>query len=330
MTVNIHFEGPVDVVLREMQKLLEGGGSSVRHTSNDARPREQQKTDCPSAAQVSSEAANPDYEKIMGEAASTSNPTSGGDVVETAGASGDMALASDGETMIPYDERIHTGGENKIAQSGKWIKKRGVADSLVKEVEAELMAGAPKVETPADEPEQPEAEQVEEADPQDAADEKAEVEANREGLTVDDLRNACSEYVDARGIAAAQSDIPVILKRVAGVAKVPEVPAAKLQAAIDAVKSAAAEAAVEESDETKAAPTATKDDVKAVLKYYAQKYGGEAVEADARELFKRALPDLNVSKISELPEDGEQLYKVLVGAKQMLEKNPFNREAVDG
>ena len=64
----------------------------------------------------------------------------------------ETALASDGKTMIPYDERIHTGGNNKITQAGKWAKKRGVDDDLFARVEAEYGVGvigaAPAQEQP--------------------------------------------------------------------------------------------------------------------------------------------------------------------------------------
>lgn len=48
-----------------------------------------------------------------------------------------LAKGSKGQ-MIPYDERIHTGGANKVTQHGYWVKRRGVDDITIAKVEAEL------------------------------------------------------------------------------------------------------------------------------------------------------------------------------------------------
>jgi hypothetical protein len=49
---------------------------------------------------------------------------------------------------LPWDERIHSGGDNRKNADGTWRKRRGVADDLVAQVEAELRGNAPSV--PAD------------------------------------------------------------------------------------------------------------------------------------------------------------------------------------
>ena len=57
--------------------------------------------------------------------------------------SGPTSLDSAG---LPWDERIHSSSRNTVAD-GTWRRKRGVDESLVQQVEAELR-GAPKLPTP--------------------------------------------------------------------------------------------------------------------------------------------------------------------------------------
>lgn len=51
------------------------------------------------------------------------------------------------KTGIPWDERIHSGGENKLNKDGTWRKRKNIAPEVVATVEAELrllmQAGAP-------------------------------------------------------------------------------------------------------------------------------------------------------------------------------------------
>jgi len=51
---------------------------------------------------------------------------------------GTLAKSTSGE-MIPWDERIHSKGQS-INADGSWRLKRGVDDSVVKQIEAELAA----------------------------------------------------------------------------------------------------------------------------------------------------------------------------------------------
>lgn len=79
----------------------------------------------------------------LGASATPSPEEAFGDPSSSPEQSGDVALASDGKTLIPYDERIHTSGANRVTKEGKWARRRNLQDSFFHEVEAELMGTAP-------------------------------------------------------------------------------------------------------------------------------------------------------------------------------------------
>lgn len=71
----------------------------------------------------------------------------------------------------------------------------------------------------------------------------------------------------------------------------------------------------------------THDDVRTALGTYVTKYGMAAAQQDGPKLIAKVCGDGKV-KISDIPDDQEVLGKVVAGVQEMLEKNPFGREAV--
>lgn len=74
--------------------------------------------------------------------------------------------------------------------------------------------------------------------------------------------------------------------------------------------------------------TLTRNDVRIAFSQYVQNYGAVAVEEDIKELLKRIYPAGDVLSLSKIPESHDDFAKVIAGAKEMLEKNPFKREKV--
>lgn len=72
----------------------------------------------------------------------------------------------------------------------------------------------------------------------------------------------------------------------------------------------------------------TRDDVRIAFSKYVIDYGLIAAEIDIKELLKRVYPDGKVLSLTKIPETQEDFAKVIAGAKEMLEKNPFKREKI--
>ncbi len=172
---------------------------------------------------------------------------------------------------------------------------------------------------------------------QDAADEKAEADANREGLTVDDIRQAVGRYNKKYGTAAAVADIPSILG--CPIVEVPEDgiadAIAKIEEAIVLNPMGRGAAATEETpkvEEKPKAATATKEDVQAAMLDYAEKFDGQRTDfnampntmADCPSIFKLIFGD-KVTKLSEIPADGEAYAKAVSGIREAIAKDPFKR-----
>jgi hypothetical protein len=185
---------------------------------------------------------------------------------------------------------------------------------------------------------------------QDRADEAAEAEAGRKGLTLDDLRQAVGAYQRKFGMAASVADVPQILG-----CKVVEVPEAKLQWAIDEMRQAAdlnpfernivggdmAEQLVTTETEkpapAQASKTVTRDEVVAAMIAYAKKYDGPTADPangatmpfaneDCPKVFKMLFGE-EVFSLSRIPADPEAYEKTLAGLQEMTEKDPFKRGA---
>ena len=162
---------------------------------------------------------------------------------------------------------------------------------------------------------------------QDKADEAAEVEETRKGVTLDDLRQAIGAYQKKHGMAAAVEAIPALL----GCA-VADVKDEDLESAIAKVK-AATEGAAPVEDKP-AAPTATKQDVIDLMVAYAQKFDGtnnpgadSFTAADIPRILEPALGD-GVTGLSKIPDDPEAYGAAVVAMKAAIEGNPFGRKAV--
>lgn len=171
-------------------------------------------------------------------------------------------------------------------------------------------------------------------DEQDDADEAAEVEANRKGLTHDDLRQAVGRYQKKFGMAAAVAGIPALL----GCAIV-EVAEADLAAAIAKVDNAVAgdapgpvEDAVPAVADKPVEKAVTKDDVMAAMLRYAKKFDGQSEDmnamphtmADAPKIFG-LLFGKDVVKLSQVPADG--YAKTVAAFDEAIAKDPFKRGA---
>lgn len=175
---------------------------------------------------------------------------------------------------------------------------------------------------------------------QDAADEAAEVEANRDAkapLTRDDLRAAVARYTKKFTLAVAVKQIPAILG--CSQAEVPDTQDALAEAIakVDAATAGAAppaEAAAKVPDTQPAAPL-TKADALVALRRYAVKFDGTdqlgpqttpIASEDFGQLLKLVFGD-KVTKLSDVPDVPTEWAKLVAGIEEMLTKNPFNREA---
>lgn len=74
---------------------------------------------------------------VMPTLAPAAAPTPGEDDDNGPAAEGTPDVDSNG---LPWDERIHSGGANRLNSDGTWRKRRGVAEATVATVEAELRA----------------------------------------------------------------------------------------------------------------------------------------------------------------------------------------------
>lgn len=164
---------------------------------------------------------------------------------------------------------------------------------------------------------------------QDKADEKAEVEATRDGLTLDDLRAAVGDFTKAHGMAATVEQIPAMLGcAVAGVK--PE----DLEAAIAKVRAACATDTAEnaEASTAQAAPTATKEDVIEAMLSYAEKFDGQRDKPgeakfmieDRAKIFAAAFGD-GVDGLSKIPDTPEGYGKAAAAFRAAIENDPYDR-----
>lgn len=175
-------------------------------------------------------------------------------------------------------------------------------------------------------------------DAQDDADEQAEVEANRKGLTLDDLRKAVGGYQRKFGMTAIVEDVPVILG-----CKMADVPEGELAAAIAKIEDATRlnplerfvvgdepQAGAKTEPETRAY---TKADVITAMMAYAAKYDKTSDQEkmaftmeDCPRVFKMLFGD-NVDKLSLIPATSEAFAKAVAGIEEMTAKDPFKRGA---
>jgi hypothetical protein len=176
-------------------------------------------------------------------------------------------------------------------------------------------------------------------DAQDAADEKAEADAKRDGLTHDDLRGAVAKYQKKYGMTACVADIPQII----GCA-IAEVADADIASALEAIEQGVelnpfgravvgAEKAADKPVE-KQAKAATIDDVKTAMLAYALKYDGQNTDMnnmpvtmeDCPQIFKLLFGPECV-KLSQVPATAEAYGKVVSGINEAIAKDPFKRGA---
>lgn len=90
----------------------------------------------------------------------------------------------------------------------------------------------------------------------------------------------------------------------------------------DAADEAAETAATRKAD-------ATLDDVRGALGDYVAKFGMAAAQEDGPKVLKLLFGD-GVAKISTIPEGADNFARAVAGVREMTEKNPFKREAVNG
>lgn len=176
-----------------------------------------------------------------------------------------------------------------------------------------------------------------ETEAQDRADEQAETEAARDGLTLDDLRMVIGAYQRQYGMAAVTADVQTFLGK-----KMIEVTDDELPAAIETMKQALEKnplgrAPVGKPAEAKKEPekpSATKADVIAALMAYALKYDGQNTDTNKMPVTMEDGPKVltlifgeGVTSAGKIPESAENYAKAVSGINEMLTKNPFKREA---
>lgn len=71
----------------------------------------------------------------------------------------------------------------------------------------------------------------------------------------------------------------------------------------------------------------SRDDVRAVLGKYVQKYGMDAAQEDGPKVIAMMFGE-GKNKVSDIPEDQASLAKAVAGVEEMLVKNPFKRAEV--
>lgn len=162
---------------------------------------------------------------------------------------------------------------------------------------------------------------------QDAADEAAEVAANKsDALTLDDLRKAAGDFQKRFDMATAMEVIPELLG--CGLHEVPEDQIADAIKKLEAYEGNGADTKQEETPFV-----ATKADVIAEMLNYAEKYDGEREDqskmlnltADRGKIFEAALGE-GVDGLSKVPDEGEAYGKAVLAFREAIAKNPFNRE----
>lgn len=173
---------------------------------------------------------------------------------------------------------------------------------------------------------------------QDAADEAAEVEANRKPdapLTHDDLRKAVGLYIKKFGMPAATANVHVILGRKQ--ADVPDTQEALAEAIAKIEAAVAGEApAAEPEPAPEPAKQATKADALAALKAYAKTFDGRddlgpettpIASEDFGKLLKLVFAERQVGKLSDVPDEPAEWARLIEGIREMHQKNPFGRSA---
>ena len=167
---------------------------------------------------------------------------------------------------------------------------------------------------------------------QDKADEKAEVEAARDGLTLDDLREVVGEYQKVHGMAATVENIPALLGCAVAEVKPEDLEGAiaKVRAEIGITGDIPGPNTVEE----KPAPfTASKNDVIEEMLRYADKFDGQrtnpgeatAMIEDRAKILLAAFGD-GIDGLSKIPDTPEAYGKAVLALREAIEKNPYGRE----
>lgn len=252
MAINIHFHGEIDVVMQEMQMML-GGHSRLGAPAGTAHVERCSETTVDGAK----------VGLVAGDEPTAETGTDEGSLAEVNSATPAKTVDTNvpvDAAGLPWDERIHVSTKTKKKGDGCWKRIPGVDPKLVESVEAELRQHFPEPMNVEAVDQDPVADDDQtddaETEAQDAADEKAEADANSNGkLTLDDVRGALKDYVSAFGIAATQEDGPKVFALLFG----------------DACK-----------------------------------------------------------KVSDIPEDQASLGKAVAGVQEMLAKNPYKREKVNG
>lgn len=168
---------------------------------------------------------------------------------------------------------------------------------------------------------------------QDAADEAAEQQTNREPgkLTLEDVRGAVQRFTAKFGIARAAKEVPAILG--CNILEIPNDQGA-YAAAIERIEKAMnpeAASTPEEQPLFEQAPPATKQDVIAALTAYGEKFDGAKpgpgvkcpnLMTDGPALLERAC---GVKAVPMIPDDPNVYAAVVRMIRTAIEQNPFNR-----
>lgn len=168
---------------------------------------------------------------------------------------------------------------------------------------------------------------------QDAADEAAE-HAGKTTLTLDDVRKAVGRYTKKHGMAAAAKNVPTILG--CAIADLPDDQAALAEAVakIDAAVNAEAPPAEDAFDDTPAEQKEfTKDDVKAAMVRYGEKFD-KTSDTDSMQFAKldcvkifATLFGADKKTISTIPATSEACGRAVDAINRAIAEDPFQRGA---
>ena len=228
------------------------------------------------------------------------------------------ASVVDAYTTKPTRQRGQPSPGAKRRTKAEIAEDDAAAVANVASIKADVLAGADEQQKVYDSPE---------AQAQDAADEAAEAEAHKTGLTHDDLRQAVGRYQKKFGMAAAVAGVPALL----GCALI-DVPEADLAAAIAKVDAAVAGEAPSADQEkvVEVEKAATKEDVMAAMLRYAEKFDGQSKDMNAMPKTMEDAPKIftllfgkDVVKLSQVPADG--YAKTVAAFNEAITKNPFKR-----
>jgi len=95
----------------------------------------------------------------------------------------------------------------------------------------------------------------------------------------------------------------------------------------DTADTEAQDAADEQAESEASKKELSRDDVRAVLGKYVQKFGMDAAQEDGPKVIALMFGE-GKSKVSDIPEDQDSLAKAVAGVEEMLAKNPFKRAEV--